>query len=307
VKPWGLRVGLLSMLAFAFHAGQARAQGARPPSGRSQPPSSCGDARQMAADRALGQATAQDLMAHAMPWTGQQVNEYVRRLGQNLARTAGAQREITFHVLYSHELNAQALPGGFVFINSAIISAAENEGDLASVLAHEIAHVNNCDWRGRKRGRSAATLLRVAPLMILAAPAGMAAGLGGTVSTRLAQARLSRVKEQEADLLAIEYLSRAGYDPRSALRMFERVEAQEAGQGPGSRGLLATHPSFSARRRRLETLLANLPATLPRVHNSAEFQEARKEILRYDEVYARALGVPLPGMPPKLMRRPVEQ
>lgn len=306
MKPWGLRVGLLSVLALAFHTGQARAQGARPPSGRSQPPSSCGDARQMAADRALGQAMARDLMAHAMPWTGKQVNEYVRRLGQHLARASGAQQEITFHVLYSHELNAQALPGGFVFINSAIIGAAESEGDLASVLAHEIAHINNCDWRGQNRRRSAATLLRVAPLMILAAPVGMAAGLGGTVSTRLAQARLSRAREQEADRLAIEYLSRAGYDPRSALRMFECAEAQGAEQGPGSRGLLATHPSLSARRRRLEALLPNLPATT-RAHNPAEFQEARKEILRYDEVYARALGVPLPGMPPKLMRRPVEQ
>jgi len=250
---------------------------------------------------------ARDLMAHAMPWTGEQVNKYIRRLGQDLARTSGAQREITFFVLYSHEMNAQTLPGGFVFINSAIISAAEKEGDLASVLAHEIAHVNNCDWRGQNRRRSVATLLRVAPLMILAAPVGMVAGLGGTVSTRLAQARLSRASEQEADRLAIEYLSRAGYDPRSALWMFERVEAQEAGQGPGSRGVQATYPSLSARRRRLETFLANLPATTPRAHNSTEFQEARKEILRYDEVYARALGVPLPGMPPKLMRRPTAQ
>jgi predicted Zn-dependent protease len=305
VKPSGLRVGLLSMLvgAFAFHAGQARAQGARPPSGRSQPPPSCGDARQMATDRALGQAMAQDLMAHSMRWTGEQVNEYVRRLGRELARNSGAQREITFLVVYSHELNAQTFPGGFVFINSAIIGAAESEGDLASVLAHEIAHVNNCDWRRRKTGRNAAILLPVAPLVESAAPVGMAAGLGGTVSTRLAQARLSRAKEQEADRLAIEYLSHAGYDPRSALRMFERVEAQ----GAGHRGLLATHSDLSARRRRLEVFLANLPATPPRVHDSAEFQEVRKEILRYNEVYARALGVPLPGVPPKLMRRPTVQ
>jgi predicted Zn-dependent protease len=118
---------------------------------------------------------------------------------------------------------------------------------------------------------------------------------------------LSRAREEEADRLAIEYLSRAGYDPRSALRMFERAEAEGAGQGPSSGGLLATHPSLSARRRRLGSLLANLPAMPPRVDNSAEFQEVRKEILTYDEVYARALNVPLPGMPPKLMRRPAIQ
>jgi predicted Zn-dependent protease len=262
----------------------------------------------MAADRALGQAMAQQQLGSSMPWMGRQVIEYVNRLGQNLTRGSGAQQETTFLILYSHELNAQTFPGGIVIVNSAVITTAESEAELAAVLAHEIAHVNNCDWRWQRRKRNAAILLPAVPLVMFAGPVGIAAGLGGAVSARLAQARSNRAVEQEADRLAIKYLIRAGYDPHAALRMFERMEAQGAGQGPGNQGLLATHPNIGARRQRMESLLADLTATPSGKDDSAEFQEVRNEILRYDEVYARVLGLRPPGEDaPKLQRRPLER
>src|SRR6185437_7513027 len=107
----------------------------------------CADASTMLAATQAGQTMVQQVFAQGMPWRDPALNEYVNRLGQNLARSSGSPREFSFYVLYSPQVNAQSFPGGHIVINSGVISLAESEGELASVLAHEIAHENSCDWR----------------------------------------------------------------------------------------------------------------------------------------------------------------
>lgn len=141
------------------------------------------------------------LMAGSIPWGGARVNEYISRLGGNLARASGTAQALKFQVLYSPEVNAWALPGGTILVNSGVITAAEDEAELAAVLAHEIAHVN----AGHARRRAI----------------GLVAGPGARLKDRV---------EREADRLAAEYLSRSGYDPEAAQRMLDRLRNLKEGE-----------------------------------------------------------------------------
>ena len=96
-----------------------------------------------------------------MPWGDKSLNEYVNRLGQNLARSSGSQQSFSFYVVYNPAVNAQAFPGGYVVINSGAISLAESDGELASVLSHEIAHENSCRWKTRQQRRAILSKLLV--------------------------------------------------------------------------------------------------------------------------------------------------
>ena len=301
LRTWVLRI-LVVLLAFS--PGQALARSPRRSASWSQAGPSCGDAQQVSGDRALGQAMVLEQIANGMPWMGARVNEYVNQLGQKLARSSGAQQAITFRVLYSHEMNAQAFPGGFVFVNSAVITGAEGEAELAFVLAHEIAHLNHCDWRLPARRPSLLALLSGAP----ASTAAGSGSAGGRPSAPSADTRFSRAREEEADRLAVLYMAQAGYDPTAALRMLDRLEAQVAEAAPGPRDRLSAQPRISARRHGLESLLANLTWAPAVAGDSVDFQEARNEILRYDEVYARLASAPLHSEdPPRLLRRPPEK
>ena len=310
MNPLWHRIGLFGKMigVLALLSGQALARGAHPIPEWSQAAPGCGDPQQMVADRIVGQGMAKEVFARAMPWAGARVNEYVSQLGQILVRSSGSGQAMSFRVLYSHEINALALRGGFIFINSAAITGAESEGELAYVLAHEIAHLNNCDWRRTLKRSRLLALLSGAPFSVAAESAAMAGDMRCVWSAPFAGTRVSRTTEQEADRLALVYMGRAGYDPGSALKMLDRLEAQEVRRVSGSRSLSAGQADISSRRRRLESLLARLPSLPVEITNSSEFKEARDEILCYDESYARVLGMPLnPDEPPRLLRRPLEK
>src|SRR5579862_5909697 len=113
----------------------------------SLPDGACGSPQTMLEATETGQAMVQEVFSRGMRWSDNSLNEYVNRLGQNLARSSGSQQVFSFYVLYNPKVNAQSFPGGYVVINSGVISLAANEAELASVLSHEIAHENSCDWR----------------------------------------------------------------------------------------------------------------------------------------------------------------
>ncbi|MGA2963763.1 MAG: M48 family metallopeptidase [Candidatus Korobacteraceae bacterium] len=154
------------------------------------------------------------------------VTEYVNRVGQNIVRNSDARVPFTIKVIDSDEVNAFALPGGFFFVNSGLILAADNESELAGVMAHEIAHVCACHAaRGATRGEIAS--LATIPLIFVGGGLGYAvSGIAG-LSLPVAFVKFSREFEAQADYLGVEYLYKSGYDPESFVQFFEKIEAME--------------------------------------------------------------------------------
>jgi predicted Zn-dependent protease len=266
----------------------------------------CGNRETMLEAARVGQAMLQQTLAAGMPWGDKSLNEYVNRLGQNLARSSGSQQVFSFYVLYNHEVNAQSFPGGYIVVNTGVISLAESEAELASVLSHEIAHENACDWRAGTGKGNLLELISVVPVVVLGGPAGVAIVAGSGWAGRLVGARLSRSVEHRADRLAAQCLVRAGYDPRAAVQFFQRVQAQQERRGGKPGGLLATHPPASARRKKLERIVPSLPPPEIAPHDEAEFLRMRQAVRDYDEMYSRLVDGPWPEhdpSPPKLSRR----
>jgi predicted Zn-dependent protease len=249
----------------------------------------------------------QQVLAAGTPWGDNRLNEYVNRLGQNLARSSGSQQPFTFYVLYNPNLNAQAFPGGYIVVNSGVISLADSEAELASVLAHEIAHVNACDcWSSPSRG-TLFELAAVVPTLILGGPVGIALLSAGGAVGPAARARASRRAEERADRRASEYLLRAGYDPRASESFLARVEVEQEHSASPSGGLLATHPRTSDRLRRLEATVTTLPLQDFPARDESEFLRVRKTVRDYDRIFALVTGVRVPGSDtpsPELSRRP---
>jgi beta-barrel assembly-enhancing protease len=156
------------------------------------------------------------------------VTEYINRLGQNLVRNSDAKVPFTIKVIDTDEINAFALPGGFFYVNSGLILAADNEAELAGVMAHEIGHVAACHV-AREQTRSNIVSLASIPLIFV--PGGWAVYEGANaamgIGVPLTFMKFSRTFEAQADFLGMEYMYKAGYDPQSFISFFEKIEAQE--------------------------------------------------------------------------------
>jgi predicted Zn-dependent protease len=280
-------------------------RGRRP--GTLLPDGVCGNRQTMLEAAQAGNAMLQQTLAAGMPWGDKSLNEYVNRLGQKLARSSGSQQVFSFYVLYNPEVNARSFPGGYIVINSGAISLAESEAELASVLSHEIAHENSCDWRTTPGKGNLLDLISVVPIVVLGGPAGIAIAAGSGLAGSLVRARFSRSEEQRADRLAAQYLARAGYDPRAAVQFFRRLQADQERNGGEPGGLLATHPRSTERRKKLEKIIPNLPPPEFALQDEAEFLRMRRAVRDYDEMYSRLMGAPVPGHhvpPPELSHRP---
>jgi predicted Zn-dependent protease len=192
---------------------------------------------------ALGKQLAQDVDRTAKFITDPVVTEYVNRVGQNLVRNSDAQVPFTIKVIDSDAFNAFALPGGFFYVNSGVVMRADEESELAGVMAHEIAHV--CARHGT-RNATKGTILQMATIpLILLGPGGWAGyGLyeGLNFMIPMTYLKFNRDAEREADFLGLQYMYKAGYDPNSFVTMFEKVEAEEK-KHPGTiPRLFSTHP-----------------------------------------------------------------
>jgi len=187
------------------------------------------------------------------------VSEYVNRVGQNLVRNSDAKVPFTIKVVESDEINAFALPGGFFYVNSALILAADDEAELAGVMAHEIAHVTA---RHGAKQMSKGELLNVAtiPLIFLGGPAGFGIRQASGFLIPVTFLSFSRGAEAEADYLGLQYMYKTGYDPTAAVSFFEKLQAKETAK-PGSMSkLFATHPPTGER---IEMEKKNIELILP--------------------------------------------
>jgi beta-barrel assembly-enhancing protease len=200
------------------------------------------------------------------------VNEYVNRIGQNLVRNSDAKVPFTIKVIDSDEINAFALPGGFFYVNSGLILAADNESEMVGVMAHEIAHVA-AHHAARQMTRAQLVNFASIPLIFVGGGIGYAALEAAGIGVPLTFMHFSRNFEAEADYLGLQYLYKTGYDPESFIAFFEKVQANEK-KKPGSLAkAFATHPQTPDRiAKSQEEISKILPPRSEYIVDTSEFQ-----------------------------------
>ena len=190
---------------------------------------------------AMGKTYAQQVEMTSKLITDPIITEYVNRVGQNLVRNSDAQVPFTIKIIDSDDINAFALPGGFFYVDSGLILAADNEAELAGVKAHEIAHVAACH-AARENTRGQLMNLASIPLIFVGGAIGYSAYQAAGVALPLTFLRFSRGFEAEADYLGVEYMYKAGYDPQAFTAFFEKVKAREKHKPGTIAKAFATHP-----------------------------------------------------------------
>src|SRR5581483_1770341 len=185
------------------------------------------------------------------------VNEYIKKIGQTLVTHSDAKVPFTIKVVDSDELNAFSLPGGFLYINYGVIINAEDEAEVAGVMAHEIAHVA-AHHAARQMTRSDLLTLISLPLdMAGGGMVGQAIHLAVGFAKPMEMLKFSRGFESEADYLGLEYLYAAGYDPQAFVSFLERAGAEEKNIDKWG-GLFSTHPLMTSRIKRCQREIARL-------------------------------------------------
>ena len=206
------------------------------------------------------------------------VTEYVNRIGQNLVRNSDARVPFTIKVVDSDEINAFALPGGFFYVNSGLILAADDEAELAGVMAHEIAHVAA---RHATRQMTRAQFANIAsiPLIFVGGGLGYAIRSAAGIGLPLTFLTFSRGFEAEADYLGLEYMYKSGYDPQAFISFFEKIQAKEK-KKPGTLAkAFATHPQTPDRITKSQEEIAKvLPARDQYIINTSEFDDVKSRL-----------------------------
>jgi predicted Zn-dependent protease len=229
---------------------------------------------------ALGKQLAQEVDKSAKFITDPVVTEYVNRVGQNLVRNSDARVPFTIKVIDSDVVNAFALPGGFFYVNSGLILHADEESELAGVMAHEIAHV--CARHGTKQATKGEIVnLASIPAMIFIPYtwAGYAIYQGMNFAIPLTFLKFSRDEEREADYLGIQYMYKAGYDPNSLVSFFEKVETDEKKEPGTIPKVFSTHPPTPDRIEAIQKEIATiLPARDQYIVSTSEFDSVKHRL-----------------------------
>ena len=226
----------------------------------------------------MGKQYAQQVEASSKLVQDPVVNEYVNRIGQNLVRNSDAQVRFTIKVIDSDDVNAFALPGGFFYVNSGLILAADEEAELAGVMAHEIAHVA-ARHATRQMTRGNWANLGTIPLIFVGGGIGYAAYQAAGLALPMTFLHFSRNFEAEADYLGLQYMYKTGYDPNAFIAFFEKIQAQEK-KKPGTLAkAFATHPQTPDRiAKSQEEISRILPARPQYVVTTSEFDDVKARL-----------------------------
>src|SRR5689334_14127903 len=225
-----------------------------------------------------GKEYSQQVEASSKLITDPTITEYINRIGQNLVRNSDSQVPFTIKVLDSDDVNAFALPGGFFYVNKGLILAADNEAEIAGVMAHEIAHVAA---RHGVEQDSKAQLANFAMIPLIFMSGGLAAIAyqAAQIGVPLAFLKFSRGAENEADLLGAQYSWAAGYDPNNLTTFFEKLEKKDKDKPGTLSKLFRTHPLTPDRIENVRSLVVRFPDRDEYIVNTSEFNKVKNHLL----------------------------
>jgi predicted Zn-dependent protease len=223
----------------------------------------------------LGRSLAEEVEHDARLLRDPVVTEFVNRVGQKLVRNSDAKVPFVIKVLDNEEINAFALPGGFFYVNTGLILAADNEAELAGVMAHEIAHVA-ARHATKNVTRSQIFNLASIPLVFVGGPVGYAVRQAIGIALPMSMLKFSRDSEREADMLGLEYQYASGYDPQEFVKFFEKLRLDEDKKTSFFAKAFATHPMTQDRIRRAQAEISDyLPGREDYIVDTSEFQDVK--------------------------------
>jgi predicted Zn-dependent protease len=227
---------------------------------------------------AMGKSFAMQVEQSAKVINDPVISEYINRIAQNIVRNSDAKVPFTVKVLDDDTVNAFALPGGFFYVQSGLILAADSEAELAGVMAHEIGHVAACH-AARQATRGNIAQIASIPLIFIGGWAGYgiyeAAGLGVPVTFM----KFQRNFEAQADYLGVQYLYASGYDPQAFPQFFEKIQALEKKKPGFVAKAFETHPPTPARMEHTQHEIATILPPKPQyVEDTSEFQDVKARL-----------------------------
>ena len=227
---------------------------------------------------AMGKAYSQEVEASSNLVTDPVITEYINRVGQNVVRNSDSEVPFTIKVVDSDAVNAFALPGGFFYVDSGLILAADNEAELVGVMSHEIAHVAACH-AARENTRSQLMNLASIPLIFVGGGIGYALQEAAGLALPVGYLKFSRGFESEADYLGVQYMYKAGYDPQAFTAFFEKVQEMEK-EKPGTLAkAFSTHPQTPDRiRKSQDEINTLLPERNEYKVDTSEFEDVKMRL-----------------------------
>jgi beta-barrel assembly-enhancing protease len=231
---------------------------------------------------AMGRSYAEQVESSSKLITDPVVTEYVNRIGQNLVRNSDAQVPFTIKILDSDDINAFALPGGFFYVDSGLLLAADNEAELAGVMAHEIAHVSACH-AAREMSRGQLMQLASVALIFVGGGIGYAVQQIAGLAMPMGFLKFTRSFEAEADYLGIEYMYKSGYDPQALTAFFEKVKALEKHKPGTLAKAFDTHPQTPDRIEKTQQEINTLLPPLAEYKlDTSEFEDVKIRMMELE-------------------------
>jgi beta-barrel assembly-enhancing protease len=263
-------------------------------------------------ERALGESMASAIDRGTRFVADPDINSYINRLGQKIARYSDAEVPFTIKVIDSPNLRVFALPGGFLYVDKGLIMEVDSEAELAGLMAHEIAHVAARHATRLATRRYAWNMLTV-PLAYLSGPAAIGTKQIGPLTLK----KFSRDAEIEADLLGIEYQYAAGYDPEAFVEALEKLHSKAKAPPTTAKASLrdqiarafASYPPTEERIQKVQTAISTLlPSRNDYLFDTSEFQEVRAKLTWADRPILRRhpAGDDSPTNGPVLHRHPTQ-
>ena len=230
----------------------------------------------------MGKGYASEIEKSTKFITDPVVTEYVNRIGQNIVKNSDCKVPFTIKVIDSDEINAMALPGGFFYVNSGLILNADEEAELAGVMAHETAHV--CAHHAvREQTRLNYAQLGTIPLIFIGGWTGYGIYEAASIAVPITFMRFSREFEAQADYLGVQYMYKAGYDPQAFISFFEKIQALEKRKPGAVAKVFADHPQTPDRILHSQEEIARiLPPKDEYTVTTSEFEDVKARLARIE-------------------------
>jgi beta-barrel assembly-enhancing protease len=261
-------------------------------------------------DVQLGKEAAAEMEKQLPLVDNRELTDYVNRIGQRLVREGQLEEyPYFFKVVQEDSINAFAFPGGPMYVHTGLMRAAENEAQLAGVLAHELSHVvlrHGTAQVSKAQGFQILAMIGGAALGGSGSMTGALAQLGIGVGLNSALMKYSRNAERDADLLGMHTMARSGYNPVEMARFFEKLEAESGKQNKLVAAFFSSHPSPGSRVKSVEREIPYLPKS-EYVRTEGDLNRMKQTIERLPAPAKRpqtGAGGAQAGPPPQTDQRP---